>query len=48
MRIIWLGLAILLVVAAIGAATRTDNPSARIGLGFLGAAAGLWFFFLLI
>jgi hypothetical protein len=48
MRLIWLGLAVLLVVAAVGGSTRTDNPSARIGLYCLAAAAGLWFLTLLI
>jgi hypothetical protein len=44
MRFIWLFLAVFIVVAALGGSTRlSDNPNARIGLYFLGAAAGLLF-----
>jgi hypothetical protein len=48
MRLIWLGLAVLLVVAAVGGSTRLENnPNARIGLYFLAAAGVLLFVALL-
>lgn len=48
MKIIWLALSILLIVAAVGGSTRMDNPNARIGLYFLAAAGGLWFLAVLL
>jgi hypothetical protein len=48
MRIIWLTLSLAVVVGAIVAARTSRNPMARIGLGFLGVAAALWFLLILL
>lgn len=49
MRLIWLGLAVLVVFAALGGSTRTsNNPNARIGLYFLAAAGVVLFLGVLI
>jgi hypothetical protein len=47
MRILWLAMAVIIVVAAIGGSTRLDNPNARIGLYCLAAAGGIFFISLL-
>lgn len=48
MKLIWLVLSIVLIVAAVGGSTKLDNPNARIGLYFLAAAGGLWFIGILV
>ncbi|MDZ7731870.1 MAG: hypothetical protein U5R31_01025 [Acidimicrobiia bacterium] len=43
MRILWLALSVLVIALAIGAAVRSDNPNARIGLGCVVAAGAIFF-----
>jgi hypothetical protein len=42
-KIIWLGLAVLVIVAGVGASQKANNDMARIGGYFFAAAGVLWF-----
>ena len=42
MALLWLGISIVLLGAAIAAAYKQDNPMARLGLYCIAAAAGVW------
>ena len=48
MRLIWLGLAVLVIVMAIGGSLKMDNPMTRLGLYCVAAAGGLWLLAILI
>ena len=45
MALLWLGMAIVLLVAAVIAAYKQDNPMARLGMYCIAAAAGIWLIF---
>jgi hypothetical protein len=48
MRILWIGLAVLLIVSAVGGSTRSNNDMTRIGLYFVAAAGVLWLLAILL